>query len=69
MTLTRPDITHAVTLVSHFMQIPNIEHFLGVKRILRDIKRTLNFNSELFHNHHVGFMNTQMLIGEFNYML
>uniref|UniRef100_A0A3Q7G4K3 Reverse transcriptase Ty1/copia-type domain-containing protein n=1 Tax=Solanum lycopersicum TaxID=4081 RepID=A0A3Q7G4K3_SOLLC len=26
LTLTRPDITHAVNLASHFMQNPNIEH-------------------------------------------
>uniref|UniRef100_A0A3Q7J7V7 Reverse transcriptase Ty1/copia-type domain-containing protein n=1 Tax=Solanum lycopersicum TaxID=4081 RepID=A0A3Q7J7V7_SOLLC len=26
LTLTRPDITHAVNLASHFMQIPKIEH-------------------------------------------
>uniref|UniRef100_A0A3Q7IC78 Reverse transcriptase Ty1/copia-type domain-containing protein n=1 Tax=Solanum lycopersicum TaxID=4081 RepID=A0A3Q7IC78_SOLLC len=26
LTLTRPDITHAKNLASHFMKIPNIEH-------------------------------------------
>ena len=43
MTLTRLDITHAVNLASQFMKIPNVEHFQGVKKILRYIKGTLNF--------------------------
>uniref|UniRef100_A0A3Q7G4W6 Reverse transcriptase Ty1/copia-type domain-containing protein n=1 Tax=Solanum lycopersicum TaxID=4081 RepID=A0A3Q7G4W6_SOLLC len=49
LTLTRHDITHAVNLTSQFMQSPNVEHFQGVKMILRYIK---------------GCMNTQTLIGE-----
>ena len=43
MTLTRPDITHAVNLASQFMQSPNVEHFQGVKMILKYIKGTLHF--------------------------
>ncbi|XP_059306398.1 uncharacterized mitochondrial protein AtMg00810-like [Lycium ferocissimum] len=35
LTLTRPDITHAVNLASQFMQNPNSVHFQAVKRILR----------------------------------
>ncbi|XP_015166673.1 uncharacterized protein [Solanum tuberosum] len=36
--LTKPYITHDVNLASQFMQNPKIEHFQGVKRILRYIK-------------------------------
>ena len=32
--------------------------------ILKYIKGTLHFGLRLFHNHHVGCMTTQMLIGE-----
>ncbi|XP_060202698.1 uncharacterized mitochondrial protein AtMg00810-like [Lycium barbarum] len=42
LTLTRPDITHAVNLASQFMQNPNSEHLQGVKRILRYVKGTLH---------------------------
>ncbi|XP_059281244.1 uncharacterized mitochondrial protein AtMg00810-like [Lycium ferocissimum] len=42
LTLTRPDITHAVNLASQFMQNPNSGHFQGVKRILRYIKGTIH---------------------------
>ena len=64
LTLTRLDITHALNLVSQFMQCLNVEHFQGVKMILKYINDTLNFGLRLFHNHHVGCMTTQMLIGE-----
>ena len=43
LTLTRPDITHAVNLASQFMQSPNVEHFQGVKMILSYINGTLHF--------------------------
>ncbi|XP_022872894.1 uncharacterized protein LOC111391851 [Olea europaea var. sylvestris] len=43
LTITRPDITHAVSVVSQFMHKPSISHFLAVKRILRYIKGTLRF--------------------------
>ena len=43
MTLTRSDITHTVNLASQFMQIPNVEHFEGVKMIHKYIKGTLHF--------------------------
>ncbi|PHU00649.1 GDSL esterase/lipase [Capsicum chinense] len=42
LTLTRPDITHAINLASQFMQSPNTEHFQGFKRILGYIKGTLH---------------------------
>ena len=43
LTLTRPNITHAVNLESQFMQSPNVEYFQGVKMILSYIKGTLHF--------------------------
>ena len=43
LTLTRLDITHALNLVSQFMQCLNVEHFQGVKMILKYIKGTLHF--------------------------
>ena len=64
LTLTRPYFTHSVKLASQFKQNPNSAHLQGVKRILRYIKDTLYFGLRLFHNHHVGCMGTQMLIGE-----
>ena len=64
LTLTRPDISHVVNLASQFMQSQNIEHLQGVKRILRYVKGTYILDSELFHNHHIGCMATQLLIGE-----
>ncbi|CAM8882756.1 unnamed protein product [Rhodiola kirilowii] len=43
LTITRPDIAHAVNSVSQFMHTPTIDHFLDVKRILRYVKGTINF--------------------------
>ncbi|XP_059315473.1 uncharacterized mitochondrial protein AtMg00810-like [Lycium ferocissimum] len=45
--LTRPDISHAVNLVSQFMQAPNTEHFQAVKRILRYVRGTSNYGLRL----------------------
>lgn len=47
LTLTRPDITHAVNLVSQLMQTPNCEHFQAVKRILRYVKGTTQLGLRL----------------------
>ncbi|RVW73295.1 Retrovirus-related Pol polyprotein from transposon RE1 [Vitis vinifera] len=41
LTITRPDIAHAVNSVSQFLHAPTIDHFLAVKRILRYVKGTL----------------------------
>ncbi|XP_015160678.1 uncharacterized mitochondrial protein AtMg00810-like [Solanum tuberosum] len=41
LTLTRPDITHAVNLASQFMRSPNTEHLQGVKRILSKLGVTV----------------------------
>lgn len=44
LTLTRPDITFAVGVVSRFMQSPKKPHLEAVRRILRYIRSTLNFD-------------------------
>jgi len=41
MTITRPDLSYAIGLVSQFMQTPRKPHLDAVKRILRYIKHTL----------------------------
>ncbi|GAV79770.1 hypothetical protein CFOL_v3_23233 [Cephalotus follicularis] len=50
LTVTRPDITYVVHLVSQFMSAPRTTHFSAVLRILRYIKGTLfhglHFSSE-----------------------
>lgn len=40
MTATRPDIGFAVGYVSRFMENPQVEHWMAVKRILRYLKGT-----------------------------
>ena len=47
LTLTRPNITHAVNLASQFMQSPNVEHFQGLKMIPKYIKGTLHFGLQI----------------------
>ncbi|GAV73639.1 hypothetical protein CFOL_v3_17122, partial [Cephalotus follicularis] len=50
LTVTHPDISYVVHLVSQFMSAPQTTHFSAVLRILRYIKGTLfhglNFSSE-----------------------
>ncbi|XP_075666058.1 uncharacterized protein LOC142635884 [Castanea sativa] len=43
LTITRPDIAHAVNSVSQFLHSPTEDHFLAVKRILCYVKGTLHF--------------------------
>jgi hypothetical protein len=43
LTLTRPDISHAVGVVSRFMQEPRKPHLEAVRRILRYIKGTADY--------------------------
>lgn len=43
LTNTRPDIVHAVSIISRFMSDPSNLHFCAAKRILRYIKGTKNF--------------------------
>ncbi len=40
---TRPDLASAVGLVSRYLENPNSEHVLAVKRIFRYLKGTLNY--------------------------
>lgn len=40
---TRPDIAHAVGVVSRFMENPRMIHERATKRIVKYIKKTLNF--------------------------
>jgi hypothetical protein len=42
MTITRPDLSYAVGVVSQFMQTPRKPHLDAVRRILRYIKHTLH---------------------------
>ena len=42
LTITRPDITYGVGLVSCYMETPKQSHWLVAKRILRYIKDSLN---------------------------
>jgi hypothetical protein len=41
MTITRPDLSYAVGVVSQFMQTPRKPHLDAMRRILRYIKHTL----------------------------
>ncbi|XP_070675610.1 uncharacterized mitochondrial protein AtMg00810-like [Malus domestica] len=50
LTITRPDISYAVSLVSQFMHAPTIQHFQLVKRILRYLKGSLD-KGILMSNH------------------
>lgn len=40
---TRPDITHAVGIVSRFMEKPTVTHWTAVKQILWYVRGTLNY--------------------------
>jgi hypothetical protein len=42
LTITRPDIAHAVNSVSQFLHSPTNDHFIAVKRILCYVKGTLH---------------------------
>lgn len=41
MVLTRPDISHAMSIVSGYMAVPGKEHYKGVKWIMRYISKAL----------------------------
>lgn len=42
LTITRSDISFAVNLLSQFLQAPTKDHYQVVKRILRNVKGTIN---------------------------
>ena len=54
LTITRPDITHAVNSVSQFMHAPRESHFQAVKRILRYVKGTLHFGLSISSSSHLN---------------
>ena len=43
LTLTRPDISYVVGVISRYMSNPKKSHLDAVRRILRYVKRTINF--------------------------
>ncbi len=40
---TRPDIAAAVGILSQYMSKPSKEHWMGIKRVLRYLKGTINY--------------------------
>ncbi len=42
-TISRPDLSTAVSILSKFMSNPGVEHWKGVKRVLRYVRRTLHY--------------------------
>ncbi len=63
MTITRPDLSYAVGVVSQFMQTPRKPHLDTVKRILRYIKHTLQCGIFMKPIASYKYMDTRMLIG------
>ena len=47
---TRPDLSTAVGIFSRFMQRPGKEHWVGIKRVLRYVKNTLNHGLVFRHS-------------------
>jgi hypothetical protein len=47
ITLSRPDLTHAINMVCQFMHQPGTSHFQAVKRILRYLQGTLDYGLRL----------------------
>jgi hypothetical protein len=47
VTITRPDIAFVVNHVSQFIQTPNINHCVVVKRILQYLKGSLKYGSTI----------------------
>ena len=43
MVCTRPDITHAVGVLSNFMSNPGKEHWTAVKRVFRYLRGTSDY--------------------------
>ena len=47
---TRPDIAAAVGILSQYMSKPSKEHWMGVKRVLRYLKGTINYGIKYSSN-------------------
>ena len=43
LTLTRPDISYAVSVMSRYMQNPKKPHLEAIRRILRYVKSTIDY--------------------------
>ncbi|XP_050375850.1 uncharacterized mitochondrial protein AtMg00810-like [Argentina anserina] len=56
LTITGPDISFAMSLVSQFMLSPIEEHFQIVKRILRYLKGSIGRGISMKNNHHTKIM-------------
>jgi hypothetical protein len=63
LTITRPDITYAVSLVSQFMHSPTSLHLTIVKRILRYLKGTVTKGILMRNNGHFKLEGSRILTG------
>ncbi|XP_048440597.1 uncharacterized mitochondrial protein AtMg00810-like [Pyrus x bretschneideri] len=52
LTITRPDIAYAVSLVSQFMHAPNTDHMKIVHRVLRYLKGSIGRGILMCNNGH-----------------
>ena len=53
-TITRPDITYAVSMVSQFMHSPTVHHLHIVKRILHYLKGSIGRGIIMHNNHYTA---------------
>ncbi|RVW45971.1 Retrovirus-related Pol polyprotein from transposon TNT 1-94 [Vitis vinifera] len=56
LTITRPDISFAVSLVSQYMHAPTVVHLCMVKRILRYLKKTIGRGIVMRRNGHIDII-------------
>jgi hypothetical protein len=63
MTITRPDLSYAVGVVSQFMQTPRKPHLDVVRRILRYINIPCSVEFVMKPRANYKYMDTRMLIG------
>ena len=58
-TTTRPDIASAIGILAQYMSAPSMDHWSGIKRILRYVKGTLKygllFTTDDTRNHLLGY--------------